>query len=114
MTLPSYDKAAEYLAARDTLNLLAQTGGNSGEPRYDAAADRFDKALLAWCHEVDAYYCSQDDTYDDSLARIITGVVPLLRAWLASDDVTVAEHEELEARTRQMLGEVVDNDTTKE
>ena len=107
MTLPDYDKAAEYLTARDTLNTLGTL--DALDPIYVAALNRFDLAVSTWCHEVDAYYISQDDTYDDSLARIITGVVPLLREWLASDDITVAEHEELEGRTREMLGEVVDN-----
>ena len=100
--LPDYDKAVEYLAARDTLNYLAGIA-IVGDP-YEGAAVRFDNALHAWCHEVDAYYISQDDTYDDSLARLVTGVVPLLREWLASDDITVAEHERLEDRTLEMLG----------
>ena len=105
--LPDYNKAAEYLTARDTLNALAHL--TERDQIYAAALSRFDSAWAVWCHEVDAYYISQDDTYDDSLARLVTGVVPLLREWLASDDITVAEHEDLEGRTREMLGESLDN-----
>ena len=69
--LPDYNKAAEYLTARDTLNALAHL--TERDQIYAAALSRFDSAIAAWCHEVDAYYISQDDTYDDSLARLVTG-----------------------------------------
>ena len=98
MTIPNYDLANEYLVAHAELNFFGPFHGRE-------VVNRFDEALKNWCHEVDNAYVSSDDTHDDLIAHVVTDVVPVLRAWLASDDHTELEHDELVKRTRVVLGD---------